>query len=151
MAYHETVITPCASGFGEYQLGNADGEMWEDDGDLVDAMRDGVAPAELIEITDDAELPDGMADIRGRIHGEPHRVFGFLDDAGHAHYFGILELPTQEELAWAMEQFDNVMATREAIAEFDASPDGERYKKIVGARLMFITGMWINLGADTLP
>ena len=145
MDYHETVITPCASGFGEYQCGNADGEAWEDDGDLLDAMRDGVDPAELIEIMDDAELPDGMEDIRGRIHSEPYRVFGFLDDAGHAHYLGIVALPTQEELAWAQQQIDDITATREAITKFDASPDGERYKKIVG-----IT-MWVNLGADTLP
>ena len=91
MAYKECRIQPCGSGLGEYQAGESNGEAWDDEGDLLDAMRGGVAPADLYELGVD-ELPDGLEDIRGRIQNEPARVFGWLDEQGGAQYACIVQV-----------------------------------------------------------
>jgi hypothetical protein len=85
--YQECVITPCASGFGEYQCGEANGEAFEDAADLVSAMREGVA--ELVELGK-YPLPPWAEDIRGRIHNEPGRVFA-ARTGEDVSYHGIVE------------------------------------------------------------
>jgi hypothetical protein len=76
---------------GEYQVGESNAEAWDDEGDLLDAMRDGIAPADLYELGVD-ELPEGIEDIRGRIQNEPARVFGWLDEEGDAQYTCIVQV-----------------------------------------------------------
>jgi hypothetical protein len=50
--------------------------------------------------------------------------------------------PTVVERQWAEHMFNTVEPTEKAVKEFDASPDGARYKKITGI------SMWTNLGGD---
>ena len=91
MAYKECRLQPSENGLGEYQPGESDGETWDNEGDLVDAMRGGVAPADLYELGVD-ELPEGIEDIRGRIQNEPERVFGWLDEQGGVQYTCIVQV-----------------------------------------------------------
>jgi hypothetical protein len=91
MAYKECRIQPCAGGSGGYQPDGPDAQAWDDEGDLLDALRYDVAPADLYELGVD-ELPDGIEDIRGRIQNEPARVFGWLDEQGIAQYACIVQL-----------------------------------------------------------
>jgi len=91
MAYKECRIQRCASGSGEYQADEPSEEAWDDEGDLLEAMRNGVAPADLYELGVD-ELPEGIQDIRGLIQNEPARLFGWLDERGDAHYAGIIQV-----------------------------------------------------------
>lgn len=87
--YFEVVITP-APGSSEF-LVNSNGEAWSNQDDLADAMAEGIRDqgGELIEIADGNVLPQGLEDIRGRVHNEPSRVFGWLDHEGEPHYCGI--------------------------------------------------------------
>jgi hypothetical protein len=75
MHYYEVVITPAHGGFGAYETSlDLTGDAWEDENDLVSEMRNN--EPELVELGVD-ELPEGVDDIRGRIHNEPYRVFAF--------------------------------------------------------------------------
>lgn len=91
MAYKECRIKPSAGGFGAYEADESTGVVWDDEGELLDALRDGIAAAELYELGVD-DLPDDLEDIRGRIHNEPVRVFGWLDEQGGAQYAGIVQV-----------------------------------------------------------
>jgi hypothetical protein len=91
MAYREFRLQPSEGGLDEYQAGDASGEIWDDEIDLVVAMRHGVAPADLYELGVD-ELPGGVEDIRGRIQNEPARVFGWLDRRGDVQYACIVQV-----------------------------------------------------------
>ena len=91
MAYKEYHIRPWAKGFGQYEAEESDGIAWDDERDLVGAIRRGIAPADLYELGVDG-LPDGIEDIRGRIYGEPARIFAWLDEHGRAQYFGIVQV-----------------------------------------------------------
>jgi hypothetical protein len=88
MAYKECRILPYA---GEYQAGESDAEAWDDESDLLDAMRNDVTPADLYELGVD-ELPEGIEDIRGRIQNEAARVFGWLDERGAVQYSCIVQV-----------------------------------------------------------
>lgn len=85
--YHEITIIPSNAGFGEYQTSPINGEGWEDEYALETEMR---GNAELYELGVD-ELPEGVEDIRGRIHDEPGRVFAVVSDFG-TQYVGIVEV-----------------------------------------------------------
>jgi len=91
MAYKECRLQPCESGSGEYQAAESDGEAWDDEADLLDAMRHAVTPADLYELGVD-ELPEGIEDIRGRIQNEAARVFGWLDERGAVQYSFIVQV-----------------------------------------------------------
>ena len=91
MAYREFRLQPSESGLDEYQAGEPSGETWDDEVDLLDAMRHGISPAELYELGVD-EPPDGIEDIRGRIQHEPARVFGWLDRQGDVQYACIVQV-----------------------------------------------------------
>ena len=91
MSYKECTILPATGGFGEYQAGEFNGEKFSDAETLADALREG-AGFELFELGKE-ELPEGLEDIRGRIHNQPERVFGGLDAQDVPHYFGISEFP----------------------------------------------------------
>ncbi len=54
-----------------------------DDGDVL-----GGCDSHYYEIGED-ELPSEIDDIRGLIHNEPPRVFGYVDDQGITRYFGL--------------------------------------------------------------
>lgn len=90
--YAETTINPCSSGFGMYQTGEYNGDQWENESDLIAEMESNY---NLFELGID-ELPEGMEDIRGNIHNEPTRVFGFIEDIGggenEAFYVGVSEI-----------------------------------------------------------
>ena len=90
MSYKECTILAASGGFGEYEVGEYNGEAFEDQDALIDAMREG-AGFELFELGKD-ELPEGLEDIRGRIRNEPARVLGGLDDHDVPHYFGVSEI-----------------------------------------------------------
>ena len=85
--YYEVTIQPCASGFGEYQLSEANGEGWDDIDNLDSEIR---ASVDVIEW---AELECTDADIRGRIHrqNELVRLFAWRIDDGRICYCGIVE------------------------------------------------------------
>lgn len=72
--YTECTIQPASGGFGEYDVTR--GDTWDDETALFDAIianeHDGIA-----ELGVD-DLPEGIEDIRGRIHNEPSRVFASL-------------------------------------------------------------------------
>lgn len=86
--YAEVTIKPADGGFGLYQCErpSARAYEWEDDLDLLSAMRQDLR---LYELGVD-DLPDGIKDIRGSIEkGEPDRVFAQIDSDGHTTYTGI--------------------------------------------------------------
>ena len=85
--YKYICIQPAHGGFGEYDTLPADGEYWESNVDLLAECAGHVS--EVTEIVDDAALPTGAEDIRGRIHDEPDAVYAYFDGAGDAKYFGI--------------------------------------------------------------
>jgi hypothetical protein len=77
--YKATVIKRCHSGFNMWEAGEY-GEGWDDENDLVNEIYQNIHE-EIFELGVD-ELPEGMEDIRGRINGEPDRVFGYMADCG---------------------------------------------------------------------
>ena len=85
--YKYICIQPAHGGFGEYDILPTDGDLWDDQFDLLNECAGNVG--EITELTDGAELMDGAEDIRGRIHNEPDAVYAYVDDAGEARYFGI--------------------------------------------------------------
>lgn len=84
--YNEVLITPCASGFGEWQVGEANGESWDDINDLEAAIRDAV------DLMDWDDIEGSELDISGRIHGESSliRKYAWRDADGTIHYCGII-------------------------------------------------------------
>jgi hypothetical protein len=89
--YYETTITPCASGFGEYQQNYPNGEGWELEADLVTEMFSN--EPELLELGTD-ELPDGIEDIRGRIHNQAGRIFVLPGTPNQ--YFAVVEIEEEQ-------------------------------------------------------
>lgn len=85
--YYEVSIIPASGGFGEWQTQPINGEGWADYSDLEMEMR---TAGELYELGVD-ELPDGVQDIRGRIHNEPSHVFAIVD-GDCVSYTGITEV-----------------------------------------------------------
>ena len=85
IGYQEIVIQPAHGGFGEYNCVPGD-FIWADKYDLLAEIASNIG--QVWELGAD-ELPDGLEDIRGRIHHEPQSVYGWLDEAGQAHYLGI--------------------------------------------------------------
>ena len=76
--YAEARIAPCSSGFGEYQV-QEPGDTWDDLGDLMDEMRSGCnITGERLLLLGYESLPEGIEDIRGRIHNEPPRVYAIV-------------------------------------------------------------------------
>jgi len=84
--YYEISINPAHGGFGEYQAGPTNGEGWADSDDLLNQISSNGVDA--VELADGVALPEGVEDIRGCIHDQPQRVFGFIGPNG-PHYFGI--------------------------------------------------------------
>ena len=84
--FNEVLITPCASGFGEYEVSEANGEAWADIDDLEAALR------LAVNLIDWADIKNTDLDISGRIHGESClvRKYAWRDDAGDIHYCGII-------------------------------------------------------------
>lgn len=93
--YYERTIQAASGGFGEYEASTekpASADLWADEEDLLSAIRNNIS-ADVFELGRD-ELPEGLEDIRGRIRGQPARVFGYVEeDHGElrATYFGISE------------------------------------------------------------
>jgi len=85
---YEITISPASGGFGEYQSDPIDGEGWADSDDLLNQISSNGVDA--VELIDGVVLPAGLEDIRGRIHNEPQRVFGFIGPDGDPCYFGIV-------------------------------------------------------------
>jgi hypothetical protein len=82
MEYTEQLITPCATGFGEYEQNHCDFEdWWADRNDLERAMLDGIGGG-LLWSLDDPDLPDYVKDIRGAIHNQEGDIYaiGHEDD-----------------------------------------------------------------------
>jgi len=84
----ETVIQHHYAGFGMYQIGEYNGDRWEDKDDLISEIRNNVN--ELYILGED-ELPEEIEDIRGKIYNEPEIVFAYVDKFGDVHYGGIGE------------------------------------------------------------
>lgn len=84
--YNEVIITPCASGFGEYAVSEANGEAWADIDDLEAAIREAVC------LIDWEEIEGTELDISGRIHGESAliRKYAWREADGTIHYCGII-------------------------------------------------------------
>ena len=88
MGYQTISIRPTSAGFGEYECTPDRGEIWADMDDLLQEAR--LSMGEIYELGIDS-LPEGLEDIRGRIHEEPAKAYGVIDPDGSAHYFGIDE------------------------------------------------------------
>ena len=95
--YHEVAITPCAAGFGEWDVGEANGDPYSDRHDLLGAIQDNIGETWNLANTPDDSLPEGMQDIRGSIRNQPDYVYGYLDDSDQPHYFGIIESTTPSD------------------------------------------------------
>jgi len=97
MTYHESRIDPSHSTDGEWVQNQHDiGEGWADEGDLLSECSQNVGS--LYELGVD-ELPDGLEDIRGSIHNQAGRIFGYFGDSGGellARYFAIVEIEEEE-------------------------------------------------------
>lgn len=92
--FHDALIRPCPSGFGEFEQCAADlGDGWEDEDDLLAECRANIEAegvSELYELGVD-ELPEGLEDIRGRIRNQDGRIFGWLDEEDLPRYFAVVE------------------------------------------------------------
>ena len=88
--YYEVSIRKHHAGFGMWEAGEAHGEGWEDEQNLVAAIAQHVA--EMCELGGPDPLPSEVEDIRGRISHEPLRVFA-IRHYGHEDiaYLGIVE------------------------------------------------------------
>lgn len=87
--FFQVTIVPASSGFGEYQCLPINGEGWVDEQDLLDEITSN--NDHVFELTDEivaSVLPGQAEDIRGRIHGQPERVFAIVDGE-RVSYFGI--------------------------------------------------------------
>jgi len=83
--YRECCILPASGGFGEWQAGEY-GEPCDVDVLTGDIYQNIGFPVLELGVDD---LPDGLEDIRGRVHNQPARIFGYLDENGCPHYCGI--------------------------------------------------------------
>lgn len=87
--FKEVCITPCASGFGEYEVGEANGDGYADIGCLLAQVYDANVDNYVVEEHDWAEDEN----IRGRIHNEDQLVcmWYVLTGADEYRYYGIVE------------------------------------------------------------
>lgn len=83
--FFAVTIQPAHGGFGEYQRSEINGEAWAFEADLLQECGD------IIVLGRD-DLPDGVEDIRGRIHHEPQTVFAVVQQDGTVEYHGIVEV-----------------------------------------------------------
>jgi hypothetical protein len=86
------VIRPHHAGFGMWQAGEANGEGWVDEQDLIEEIASNVY--ELVELGGPLPVASEIEDIRGRIYGEPSRVFAIRrtdTEPGDIEYVGIVE------------------------------------------------------------
>lgn len=67
-------IVPCDSGFGEYETGEYSEQI--DYSDWVNGF-----DCDYYDLDDD-NLPDGIEDIRGKIHYEPSKIYALITDFG---------------------------------------------------------------------
>lgn len=83
--FNEVLITPSYSGFGEYEVSEANGEGWADIDDLEAALRSAV------NLIDWVDIENTDLDISGRIHGESClvRKYCWREADGDIHYCGI--------------------------------------------------------------
>lgn len=86
--YHEVCIFPAHTGFGMYGTGELS-DPWESESDLLSEMVS--TTREFYELGSDVPLPDGVEDIRGRIHNEPDRIFALKYPGSDWKYVGIVE------------------------------------------------------------
>lgn len=89
--YYEQTISPASAGFGEWQANPINSEGYEDLGDLITEMHQGVGEqgGEMIELSDDTPPSDWAEDIRGRIHDEPDHIFAIRWPDDSVTYTGI--------------------------------------------------------------
>jgi hypothetical protein len=105
-AFKEITISTHHSGFGMYQLGEANGEAWASYYDLLQE----IANSDIIFLPLDEALTDprfiaaGVEDISGKIYGGYHdEIFAaLLENPGgqdEAYYFGILRIEVDSDYA----------------------------------------------------
>lgn len=88
MPFYYVSISPSSTGFPEYQCVVND-ESWDDKNDLLLEIE---ADGHSVHCINDVDVePDGVEDIRGRIHSEPDSVYAIYDNDHPVSYFGILE------------------------------------------------------------
>jgi len=86
--FKEVCITPCSSGFGEYQVGEANGDRYASIGCLLAAVRDAQYGNDMCEEHDWHE----DLNIRGRIHNEDQLVcMWYVHTGDQYNYYGIVE------------------------------------------------------------
>ncbi|MGH8500548.1 MAG: hypothetical protein ACRERV_17305 [Methylococcales bacterium] len=87
--YYKIIIQASTETVGEYEKYSV-GDGVRDPTELLSELFDAVA--DWIEIEEDADLPDAVEDIHGRIQGgDPDRIFAVLED-GEWRYRGIERL-----------------------------------------------------------
>lgn len=73
--YMETTVSKCASGFGEYQCEEYNGDKYASASDIMDEIKSNMDYFDCLYVLGKDELPTDIEDIRGRIHNEPEIVF----------------------------------------------------------------------------
>ena len=102
-AYKEITINRHHAGFGMYQIGEANGEAWANEADiLLEISGNGIEFLPLDEaIADPRYLAAGVEDIRGKIYGgDPAEIFASIGADGDIGYFGIIECQVADNY-WA--------------------------------------------------
>ena len=89
--FKEMAIEPTRGRRGpwQYEQYTCCGDGCEGEEDLIDVLFERIGE-DIFELTDDADLPDGLPDIRGRIEQQAGQIFGWLDKDGVPHYFAVV-------------------------------------------------------------
>lgn len=87
--YAEQSIQPCSGGYGEYQTQPMDSDWYADKNDLLNDCINTCTGT--IYSLDDADLPECVDDIRGRIHNEEGDIYAVVYDDDNVSYFAVVE------------------------------------------------------------
>ena len=82
--YKECAVVPMYSGFGMYQSLECNGDRYDSPEEILSEAQNTIR----LYILGEDDLPEGIEDIRGRIHNEPNIVFAFVEK-GNVYYGGI--------------------------------------------------------------
>ena len=82
----EVFIRPASGGFGQYEC------QRDRAGEKFISVQDMLPAHNFIDLDDEADLPDGVEDIRGRVRDEPDHIYAVSDGRGGWYYVGADEV-----------------------------------------------------------
>lgn len=88
--YFHRAINSASSRLGMWQAGPTADAGWLGIGEMLDDIATFAPTGTYVtELTDNAVLPEGAEDIRGKIYDEPEYIFVLQRSDGYIEYFGV--------------------------------------------------------------